>query len=175
MDTYEEFDDRRIKHLELIQAVISRLGNNGFLTKGWALTVAGALMGFAVSSGRAWLSAVSLLPTVLFWWLDGFFLRAERIFRCLYDRVRDGDDQVPPFFMSAMSPRFTDLLTNEQRAQISRSKILRRPALVYFYAAIAIAAVAVVAGLLLTSGPTKHTPHESGRRGHPSAIHSSLF
>lgn len=43
-DDYESFEDRRIKHLELIQAVVGRLGNDGFLMKGWALTVAGAFL-----------------------------------------------------------------------------------------------------------------------------------
>jgi hypothetical protein len=31
-----------LKHLEFVQAVITRLANNSFLMKGWALTVAGA-------------------------------------------------------------------------------------------------------------------------------------
>lgn len=43
MSNYQDFDEARIKHLELIQAVIGRLGINGFLMKGWALTVAGVI------------------------------------------------------------------------------------------------------------------------------------
>ena len=35
-------DEVVVKHLELIQAVITRLANNSFLMKGWALTVTGA-------------------------------------------------------------------------------------------------------------------------------------
>ena len=37
-------DDGRIKHLELIQMVVARMGNNSFLIKGWSLTVTGALL-----------------------------------------------------------------------------------------------------------------------------------
>jgi hypothetical protein len=41
-------DSAWLKHLEFIQAVITRLANDSFLRKGWALTVAGAFYGFAV-------------------------------------------------------------------------------------------------------------------------------
>jgi hypothetical protein len=45
-------DDHR-KHLEFIQGVVTRLANNQFLIKGWSLTVAAALYGFAATH-RAW-------------------------------------------------------------------------------------------------------------------------
>jgi hypothetical protein len=32
----------KIKHLEMIQAVISRLANNSFLLKGWSITLVSA-------------------------------------------------------------------------------------------------------------------------------------
>ena len=35
-----------VKHLELIQAIITRLASNSFFIKGWALTVAAATFGF---------------------------------------------------------------------------------------------------------------------------------
>jgi hypothetical protein len=34
----QEIDERRVKHLEMIQAVVARLGNNAFLIKGWSIT-----------------------------------------------------------------------------------------------------------------------------------------
>jgi hypothetical protein len=104
---HEAFDDLRVKHLELIQAVISRLGSNGFLVKGWALTVAGIFFGFTVGSRNWQLGVASILPTIFFWGLDAYFLRAERLFRRLYDRVRSSDPGIEPFFMSATSPIFT--------------------------------------------------------------------
>lgn len=32
-----EFSDARIKHLDMVQAVVARLGGNGFVVKGWAI------------------------------------------------------------------------------------------------------------------------------------------
>ena len=78
----------QLKHLEFIQTIIARLGNNSFLIKGWALTLATGL--FAVSAGRlSWrLAIIGLVPLLCFWYLDAFFLRQERLFRYLYDDVR---------------------------------------------------------------------------------------
>ncbi|WP_228473094.1 hypothetical protein [Streptomyces cyaneochromogenes] len=78
----------RIKHLEFIQATITRLGTNSFLVKGWALTLAAGL--FALSASRlSWqLAGVGLVPLLCFWYLDCFFLRQERAFRRLYDDAR---------------------------------------------------------------------------------------
>lgn len=93
-------DEGYIKHLEFIQLVIARLANNSFLTKGWAVTVSGALYGFAVSHLNPWIALVGLVPVLAFWWLDSYFLRAERLFRCLYDDVRKPSTTVEPFSMS---------------------------------------------------------------------------
>lgn len=90
-----------LKHLEFIQAVISRLANDSFLMKGWALTVAGAFYGFAVK-GTSWqMAAIGLMPVVVFWGLDAYFLRQERLFRGLYDQVRQRNPAVEPFSMNA--------------------------------------------------------------------------
>jgi hypothetical protein len=45
---YEGFDEHRLKHMEFIQAVVGRLASNSFFVKGWAITVAGAFIGFAL-------------------------------------------------------------------------------------------------------------------------------
>jgi hypothetical protein len=81
--------DKKLKHLEMIQAVISRMAGNSFLLKGWSITLTAAV--FALASNKdshALLVLVALLPVIMFWWLDGFFLHQERLFRELYDHVR---------------------------------------------------------------------------------------
>jgi hypothetical protein len=40
---YDDFSSNRLKHMELIQAVVSRLAGNSFLVKGGAITLAAAL------------------------------------------------------------------------------------------------------------------------------------
>lgn len=89
-----------LKHLEFIQAVIARQANNSFLVKGWALTVAGAF--YAVAANRLnWrIALVGLLPAFTFWGLDAYYLRQERLYRYLYDAVRNSDVPVDPFCMN---------------------------------------------------------------------------
>lgn len=158
MDGYGDFDEKRIKHLELIQAVISRLGNDAFLMKGWAITLAGAFLAFAVNSDNVWLAVASAFPTMVFWGLDTYFLRAERLFRKLYGRVRERSADIAPFFMSATGPTFMNLLTKEEKAELSWWKTLQRPSLLWFYLAILGAAAAIASILLAVNGNGQSTP-----------------
>ncbi len=91
----------RVKHLEMIQAVVARLANEAALIRGWALTVSSAFFGLAAASLSARVAAVGLLPVVAFWGLNAYYLRAERQYRSLFDRVRRRDAGVESFSMNA--------------------------------------------------------------------------
>jgi hypothetical protein len=136
----------RVKHLELIQGVISRLGNGAFFVKGWTVTVSGVFLGLAVNSDNPGLAIVSILPTLAFWGLDTYFLRSERLFRALYEHVRKGSDQVQPFFMAATSAPFLTLLAQDTNTMEIGSwwRTAIRPTLWVFYVAV-IASAALVA------------------------------
>ncbi|MEV2217174.1 hypothetical protein AB0H86_38120 [Streptomyces sp. NPDC050997] len=91
-------DERELKHLELLQSVISRLSNNSFLVKGWCITLNSVLVAVADRSA-GWRSIpVAVAVAVGFWLLDGYYLRQERLFRALYERVVDRRDDPPPAF-----------------------------------------------------------------------------
>ena len=81
-------DDGRIKHLEMIQAVVNRLAGNSFSYKGWAITIVAGI--FVLSAKQAdWRYLLAaLVPTLAFWGLDGYYLRQERLYRALYNQVR---------------------------------------------------------------------------------------
>jgi hypothetical protein len=142
-DPYGDFGENRIKHLEMVQAVVGRLASNSFLVKGWAITVSGAFFGFAVSRGETKLALVGLLPIVAFWSLDAYFLRSERLFRELYERVRQCDTNVEAFFMGATSPEFMSRIAPDCAAK-SWKKTLRRPSLLAFYLTLIVAMVLIV-------------------------------
>ncbi|OOF61551.1 hypothetical protein [Rodentibacter sp. Ppn85] len=78
-------DENKIAYLEMIQGVINRTGTNSFMIKGWAVTLVSAL--FALSVENYKFLFIALIPILLFWYLDAFFLRQERLFRKLYDDV----------------------------------------------------------------------------------------
>jgi hypothetical protein len=145
MTGYDSFGGQRIKHLEMIQGVIGRLGNDSFLVKGWAVTVAGAFFGFAVNSGDWKLAVASVLPTVSFWGLDTYFLRSERLFRALYDHVRSGTGRVEPFFMGATTGTFIKVLAKGPDQDLSSwRRTFWRPTLAVFYGALVASALAVI-------------------------------
>lgn len=92
----------KIKHLELIQGVINRLANNSFLIKGWALTVSMTGFGFYVNQKQSSILLITLFGALTFWFLDGYFLKQERLFRRLYSDVANGR-KLNPFSMDTTS------------------------------------------------------------------------
>ena len=77
----------KLKHIELIQQVIQRMAGNSFLLKGWSITIVAALFVLSTKDAQTSFLLVALLPILAFWGLDGYFLRQERLFRKLYDKV----------------------------------------------------------------------------------------
>ena len=94
---------QKIAHLQMIQAVIARMASNSFTLKGWSVVLVSAL--FALSAKDADTSFVHLayLPAVVFWMLDGFFLHQEKLFRKLYDVVREQAEDAIDFSMDTRS------------------------------------------------------------------------
>ena len=104
--TGEEWpSEARIRHLELIQSIVTRLATNSFVAKGWALTVAAAIYGFAANHLNPWIASASLVPTLGFWWLDAYFLLHERLFRCLYNDAQKPTTSVELFSMNTRAYR----------------------------------------------------------------------
>lgn len=75
------------KHMDYVQAIITRLATNSFLLKGWSLTLVSALVGFGIGRQQWELVVAGLIPTVAFWMLDTYYLYQERVFRKMYDAV----------------------------------------------------------------------------------------
>ena len=77
----------KLKHLEFIQAAISRMATNSFLFKGWAITIAAALSAFASVETKTVLLLIAVISTIMFWALDGYYLWLERGFIRLHSQV----------------------------------------------------------------------------------------
>lgn len=88
------------KHMEFIQAAVNRLSHNSFLLKGWSVVLVSALFALsAVNSNMSFLF-LAYVPVLVFWGLDGYFLREEKKFRALYDHVRKLDNAEIDFSMN---------------------------------------------------------------------------
>ncbi|MCA0388454.1 MAG: hypothetical protein LCH52_08165 [Bacteroidetes bacterium] len=79
--------DRRIifiKEIDLIQDIIKRMASNSFLIKGWTVTLVTATL---LIKGDDIHVLLAILPTLVFWLLDSYFLWQERLYRWLYGWV----------------------------------------------------------------------------------------
>src|SRR5712692_1817033 len=100
MGTDRDFREHEMKHLELVQSVISRMAQNSFQLKGWSVTVATAIFALAAKESSPGLATLALFPAVAFWCLDAYYLRQERLYRKLYEAIADPQKLVRPFSMA---------------------------------------------------------------------------
>lgn len=116
--------DNKRKHLEMIQGVINRMASNQFLFKGWSITLIAAIAAFSANDNSPLLLTIPIMATLLFWFVDAYYLMLERAFRRLYTDVCNKDEDAIDFSMSIADKgiAFTDWL-----------KTLCRPILVMFY------------------------------------------
>jgi hypothetical protein len=77
------------KHLDFLQAAITRMAGNSFQTKAWSVAVASATVAFAAAKDSDPRAAVlGVVPIIAFWALDAYYLALERLFRDKYNSVR---------------------------------------------------------------------------------------
>lgn len=86
-----EFKEETIRYLEMIQTVITRMGANCFSLKSWTVTlVAGILAVTSTLMDKKYVST-SLIPVLVFWFLDTYYLQKERKYRALFNLIREDD------------------------------------------------------------------------------------
>jgi len=125
------------KHLEFLQATISRMAGNLFLLKGWTITLIAALFALAAKDANRAFAILAYFPLLMFWALDGYFLSQERCFRALYDRVRQMDETQIDFSMDTRP--FKDEFRNTWLGAI-----LSRTLIVYYLSLAAVLLVLLV-------------------------------
>lgn len=84
-------EDNRIKHLEMIEAIIERMGSNSFQLKGWAVTLVTVIGALSQQGTDKRYYALAFVPLVAFWLLDAYYLQLERKYKVLYRNVKDGE------------------------------------------------------------------------------------
>ncbi len=102
--------DEKIKHLEFIQNVITRMNNNSFQMKGWTVAIVSALLAVYASTQNRAFVFIAILPALIFWLLDTYYLWQERKFRGLYNDVA-GITKANKIALFAMRP---DLYTGDK-------------------------------------------------------------
>lgn len=128
-----EEDEKRIKHMEFVQAIIARMASNSFQIKGWSVTIVTALFALAGATTKPIFILIALLPALSFWGLDAYYLWQERLFRKLYKDLQlsfettgNQNEKVKPFSLS----------TKDYKSEVSWFKVLRSPTIFIFHGVI---------------------------------------
>lgn len=79
--------DKKIAHLGFIQSIITRMSTNSFLLKGWSVTIVAAIFALSAKDSDKNFLFLAYFPVLMFWSLDSFFLRLEKLYRNLYEQV----------------------------------------------------------------------------------------
>lgn len=89
-------EDRR-KHLDYIQAVVTRQSAASASAKGWLLPVVTAVFGFALTQHVWLLAMLGMFLIAVFSYVDASYLRSEKAYRALYNAVSRSQRMVPLF------------------------------------------------------------------------------
>lgn len=128
--------ENKIKHLEMIQNVIGRMASNSFMLKGWTVTLVVAAFTLLYENTSIKSLLVAIVPIVLFWGLDAYYLMLERLYRRLYTRVQKQDENEIDFSMN---------ISEEDRKDeiCSFGKCIFSPTEMYFYLILIVLSIAV--------------------------------
>ena len=103
-----DYNENQTKHLEFIQANITRMNSCSFQMKGWMIAIVSALLALYASSinsetgiGINMFIYIAVVPTIIFWFLDSYYLQQERKFRGVYNDLIDPEkrNEIKPFQM----------------------------------------------------------------------------
>lgn len=76
------------KEIDLIQSCITRMAQNSFMIKGWFVSLYAVILALLPEKVNIFLLCTALVAVnLIFWYLDGFFLRTEKVYKKIYDWV----------------------------------------------------------------------------------------
>lgn len=82
------------KEIDLIQSCITRMAQNSFMIKGWFVSLYAVILALLPEKVNLFLLCAALVAVnLIFWYMDGFFLRTEKVYRKIYDWVLEARPQ----------------------------------------------------------------------------------
>lgn len=139
----------RASYLNLIQGVVSRMGGNSAIMKGFAATTIAAMYGMCVTECVKWYYLLTaFIPLIAFIVLDVYYLRSERRYRNLYNLV--AEKEIPPrlLYLNLHNPYF-DKFKSKINQNTGIFKTIFSISILGFYAWLIAVGIAVVLFSLL--------------------------
>ena len=78
-----------VEHMKMVQDIITRMNRNSFQLKGWMLTIVAACLALygGSTNNKVTYIWIAIAPTLIFWMLDSFYLREERKYVALHNKL----------------------------------------------------------------------------------------
>lgn len=80
-------DKDKRKHLDYVQAIITRMNTNSFQLKNMTVVILTAMIALFAAVPKILLLFLAGFPLVVFWLLDAYYLQQERKFRAMYNDI----------------------------------------------------------------------------------------
>ena len=127
--------EKKIKHLEMIEAIIERMAKNCFQLKGWAMTLVALVGTLGAQGSEKKFMLLAFIPVIGFCFLDAFYLQQERKYKQLYKNVAKKDENDIDFNMD------TRLVTGnaDEMKRLCFCQCLFSISVIVFYGVIAVA------------------------------------
>lgn len=98
-------------HLGILQNTIERMASNSASAKAWSITLVSAILVIVADKDQATFAWLALIPTILFFSLDTYYLALEKGFRTSYrnfvGKLHRGKLQEDDFFSVMPSGSFS--------------------------------------------------------------------
>lgn len=79
--------ENKYKHMDYIQSTISRMASNSFYLKGWNITIIAAIVALSLKESDWKIYGCALILNGIFWFLDSYYLKQEKLYRELYEEI----------------------------------------------------------------------------------------
>jgi len=90
-------------YLSILQSVINRMASNSTSCKTWCITLVSAILVVVADKSKPDYALLAMIPTLLFFFLDAYYLGLERGFRDLYNKfiqkLHSGNAQIEDTFI----------------------------------------------------------------------------
>ena len=129
--------ENKHKHLDYIQGVINRMAENSFALKGWAVTLISGIFVLAGKDTDKMYFLVAYIPIIVFWGLDAFYLLQERLYRSLYNKVRNMKENEIDFSMNTCLDEFKTDKNTWCNCMLSKTEV-------WFYIPLALVSTGII-------------------------------
>lgn len=114
--------EAKIRYLEMIQSIMTRMSANSFMLKGWAVTLAAGIFALASREMNKTFFLIAYVPIIVFWFLDAYYLQIERQYKHLFALAAKRSPETIDFTIERPKPE-EDHMTTYSACLFSRTEV----------------------------------------------------